>query len=98
MAIQKDSYVYLMSNQKNGTIYTGVTSDIVRRVYQHKEGGVEGFTKKYHIKNLVHYEIYNDISYAIEREKQIKAGSRNKKLKLIESTNPGWKDLYDDII
>ncbi len=87
-----------MTNKHDTVIYTGVTSDLVKRVYQHKEGEVPGFTKKYNVKKLVYYEITGDIETAIEREKQIKAGSRKKKIDLIKSKNPTFKDLYPDII
>ena len=87
-----------MFSKRNGTLYTGVTADLVRRVYQHKNKLVEGFTKKYEVDKLGYYEAFDDITQAIQREKQIKAGSRKNKLKLIESINPNWKDLYEDII
>ena len=78
-------------------LYTGVTNDLKRRVFEHKNKLVEGFTKKYNIDKLVFYEIYNDINEAITREKQIKGGSRVKKIKLIEEMNNKWNDLYDQI-
>lgn len=87
-----------MTNKNNTVIYTGVTNDIVRRVYEHKEHMVEGFTKRYNVTKLVYYEICEDPANAIEREKQIKAGSRQKKLNLIKSMNSEWKDLYSDIL
>jgi len=83
-----------MTNKCDTVIYTGVTSNLLKRVYEHREGLVEGFTKKYNVKKLVYYEIANDIESAIAREKQIKAGSRKKKIALIKSTNPTLKDLY----
>ncbi len=85
-----------MSNKANTVIYIGVTSILEKRVYEHKEGSTGGFTKKYNIKKLVYYEEFQDILDAIEREKQIKGGSRKKKIELIESVNPGWKDLSYD--
>lgn len=91
------SYVYILFNKRNGT-YTGVTSDLIKRVYEHKNKLVDGFTKKYSVDKLGYYEIFSDISSAIKREKQIKGGSRQAKLVLIESINPEWKDLYYDII
>jgi len=94
----KKGFVYIMTNQKNGTLYVGVTSNIVKRVYEHKNALVEGFTKKYGLKKLVHYEIFEDISFAIEREKQLKAGNRKMKLSLIEANNPNWSDLYSQIL
>ena len=90
--------VYLLASKRNGTLYTGVTSNLVQRVWQHKEGVVEGFTKKYSVKLLVWYELHCTMESAIMREKQIKAGSRRKKIQLIESMNRPWRDLYFDII
>ena len=94
----KQSYIYIMSNKLNGTLYVGVTSDIIRRVYEHKNSLVDGFTKKYNLKTLVYYEIYDDITEAITREKQLKAGSRKKKIELINSINQSWGDLYEDLL
>lgn len=94
----KSPAVYIMANKRNGTLYTGVTSDLVRRVHEHKEGGTEGFTSRYACKRLVYYELHEDMYDAITREKQIKAGSRKKKLLLIEGMNPEWRDLYDTIV
>ena len=94
----QNSYVYIMASQKNGTIYIGVTSDLVKRVYEHKTAYFDGFTKKYDVKNLVYYEIYEDISEAIKREKVLKGWTRKKKIELIESQNPDWLDLYEKII
>ena len=90
--------VYIMANKRNGTLYTGVTSDIIQRVYQHKQGLVPGFTKRYRCKRLVYYELSEDMYEAICREKQIKAGSRKKKLALIERMNPSWEDLYEPLL
>jgi len=89
------SYIYILFNKRNGTLYTGVTSDLKKRVYEHKNKLIEGFTSKYDVDKLGYYEEYNDIKNAIEREKQIKAGNRKKKIALIESMNPCWKDLAD---
>jgi len=86
-----------MANKRNGTLYTGVTSNILQRVYHHKEGLVEGFTNKYGCKNIVYVEGFETMEQAITREKQIKGGSRKKKLALIESKNPEWLDLYDEL-
>ncbi len=94
----KQPCVYILGNQKNGTLYTGVTSDLIKRVWQHKENLVDGFTKKYQVHQLVYYELVDDMSVAIAREKQIKAGSRAKKIALIERQNPAWVDLYDGLI
>jgi putative endonuclease len=93
----KQPAVYILASARNGTLYTGVTSDLVKRVWQHRNDLVEGFTQKYSIHMLVYYELADDMGNAIAREKQIKGGSRMKKLALIESMNPGWLDLYEDI-
>jgi len=87
-----------MANKRNGTLYVGVTSDLIRRVHQHREGEVAGFTRHYGCKLLVWYERLDDMATAIAREKQIKAGSRAKKLKLIEALNPEWSDLYASLL
>lgn len=94
----KQGYVYILFNKRNGTLYTGVTSNLVKRIYEHKYKFVEGFTSKYSVDKLGYYEVHSSITTAIEREKQIKGGSRKKKLVLIESMNPEWNDLYDSII
>ncbi|HBH26371.1 MAG TPA: endonuclease [Rhodospirillaceae bacterium] len=94
----KKPTVYIMANKRNGTLYTGVTADLSRRVYEHKEGLNEGFTKRYGCKILVYAESCNTMEDAIAREKQIKGGSRKKKLALIESLNPEWKDLYANAV
>lgn len=94
----KKGYVYLLTNKVNTVIYTGVTSDLIKRIFEHKEGLAEGFTKKYKVKKLIYYEIFENIEDAIAREKQIKAGSRKKKLALINDTNPTFKDLYYELI
>jgi putative endonuclease len=83
-----------MTNSRNTVIYTGVTNDLRKRIYEHKAKLVDGFTKKYRITKLVYYEIFNDIYSALSREKQIKAGSRQKKIELINNMNPKWQDLY----
>jgi predicted GIY-YIG superfamily endonuclease len=85
----------MMANRRNGTIYTGVTSDLPKRAFEHREGVVKGFSAKYGCKMLIWYELHETMLEAITREKQIKAGSRASKLALIESLNPLWKDLYD---
>ena len=90
--------VYLMASGRNGTIYTGVTSNLPQRVYQHREGVADGFTKRNGCKFLVFYEVHGTMLEAIAREKQIKGGSRRKKLALIEAMNPTWRDLYPDIL
>ncbi len=95
---EKYSYIYILFNKRNGTLYTGVTSNLIKRIYEHKQKFVDGFTKKYSVDKLGYYEIFDNIENAIIREKQIKAGSRKNKIKLIEEINPEWKDLYYDII
>jgi putative endonuclease len=89
--------VYIMTNDHRTVLYTGVTSDLKARVYQHREKLLDGFTKRYNVCRLVYYEAGNDASGAIAREKQIKAGSRQKKVDLIDSINPEWEDLYDQL-
>ena len=91
------AYVYIMTNKNNSVLYTGVTRNLIKRVYQHRGKLIEGFTKRYQVSKLIYYEIYEDIYKAIEREKQIKKGSRQKKIKLIESVNPTWIDLFDEL-
>jgi len=86
-----------MTNHHNTVLYTGVTNDLQKRVYEHKEKRVEGFTKKYNVNKLVYYEVFEDIENAILREKQIKGGSRAKKIKLIERINKEWQDLYPNL-
>ena len=94
----KQYYVYILFNKRNSTLYVGVTNDLVKRVWQHKNKVVEGYTKQYNIDKLVYYEVCNDINSAIAREKQLKGGNRNAKLELIELNNPNWNDLYYDIV
>jgi putative endonuclease len=94
----KQPCVYIMANRRNGTIYTGVTSNLRKRAFELREGLVKGFSAKYRCKMLVWYELHDTMLEAIAREKQIKAGSRAKKLALIESLNPEWNDLYDTLI
>ena len=90
--------VYLLANKRNGTIYTGVTSDLGRRIWQHREHLASGFCTRYNIDRLVYFECFDDIYTAISREKQIKGGSRAAKIRLIESMNPDWRDLYEEIL
>ena len=85
--------VYIMTNKRNSVLYTGVTNDLERRIYEHQNKLIEGFTKKYNVIKLVYYEMTEDITAAIEREKQIKGWLRKKKIALIEAVNPSWKDL-----
>lgn len=89
--------VYMMASQRNGTLYTGVTSHIEKRAFEHRTSEIKGFSSKYGCHMLVYYEFYDDMQTAIAREKQIKSGSRAKKLVLIESMNPLWHDLYNDL-
>ena len=89
--------IYILTNKLNGTLYTGVTSNLTGRIWQHKNNVTKGFSSKYSLKILVYFELYDDIYSAIAREKQIKAGSRKAKIELIESVNQEWRDLYPDI-
>lgn len=91
--MDKQYYVYIMTSRNNNVLYTGVTSDLPGRVYQHKEKFVPGFTGRYNVCKLVYYEVTSDVNAAIAREKQIKGGSREKKINLIDSMNPAWDDL-----
>ena len=95
--MDRQYYVYIMTNKNNRVLYTGITNDLKRRVYEHKEKLVGGFTKKYNLSKLVYYEIFEDPENAILREKKIKAGSRQKKIDLINALNGKWQDLYDEI-
>lgn len=90
----KQFYVYIMASKRNGTLYIGVTSDLIKRVYEHKNDLIDGFTNKYKVHQLVHYEIVNDINSAIRREKQLKKWNRKWKIRLIEELNAEWNDLY----
>ena len=94
----KNYYIYIMANKTNSTIYIGVTSDLIKRVWQHKNKVIDGFTKRYNVNKLVYYEETTDVNSAIAREKQLKGWNRTKKNKLIESINPNWDDLYDGIL
>lgn len=92
-------YVYILANDTNVTIYTGVTNDLLRRVYEHRNSlDPNSFTARYKVHKLVYYEETNDINAAIEREKQIKSWNRKRKNKIVESMNPTWQDLYDDLL
>ena len=90
-------YVYILANKRNGTLYVGVTNDLVRRIYQHKNDLIAGFTQKYQIHRLVYYEVTNDVYAAIVREKQLKNWHRKWKIRIIEESNPEWRDLYTDL-
>jgi putative endonuclease len=98
MAVGREYCVYIMTNAHNTVIYTGVTNDLARRVYEHKNGLGSIFTKKYNVIKLVYFEVTDNVQAALAREKQIKGGSRKKKLNLVNSINPEWKDLYEEII
>ena len=90
-------YTYMLAARKNGTLYTGVTNDLVRRVWEHRNGLAEGFTKRYDVKALVYFEIHQDAQGAIAREKKFKRWRRAWKIALIERDNPAWRDLYEEI-
>ncbi len=96
MAERRQSFLYILSNRRNGTLYTGVTSNLTRRLWEHREGKTEGFSKRYGLKRLVYFEAFDSITAAIAREKQVKKYSRARKLALIEAENPHWKDLAAD--
>jgi len=91
-------YVYIMASKRNGTLYIGVTNNLLKRVYEHKNDLVDGFTKKYGVHRLVYYEQTEDVNSAIQREKQLKTWQRQWKIDLIMQKNPDWKDLYDELI
>jgi putative endonuclease len=93
----KQFAVYILASRRNGTLYTGVTSNLVQRVWRHKEKITGGFTAQYNVNRLVYYELHDDVQTAIQREKRIKAWQRNWKLRLIEGANPEWRDLYEEI-
>ena len=95
--MNKQYYIYIMTNKNHTVLYIGVTNNLKRRVYEHKEKLINGFTTKYNINKLVYYEVYEDISNAISREKLIKGGSRQKKIDLINNINKAWKDLYKEL-
>jgi len=93
----KTYFVYILASKKNGTLYIGITNNLVRRVYEHKHGIIEGFTKKYKVNKLVYYEMIEDVMSAITREKQMKKWKRIWKIRLIEENNPDWTDLYHNL-
>jgi len=95
---ERSPCVYILASKKNGTLYIGVTSDLVKRVWEHQNDLVEGFTKKYAVHRLVYYEMLEDMEAAIQREKQLKKWNRDWKIDLIEKDNPEWRDLYDSLI
>ncbi len=96
--MQKAFYVYILASRKNGTLYVGVTSDLIKRVWQHKNSVVEGFTSKYTVHNLVYFEQYANAESAIRREKRLKSWKRQWKLELIDKTNPQWLDQYPALL
>ena len=93
MSTERNYWVYILASKIGGTLYVGVTNDLIRRVYEHREKVVDGFTKKYNINRLVYFEPFDDIMSAIEREKRLKKWTRQWKIRLIETTNPNWDDL-----
>ncbi|MBI3328714.1 MAG: GIY-YIG nuclease family protein [Nitrospinae bacterium] len=95
--MDRQYYIYIMTNRRNTVLYTGVTSNLKIRVYEHKEKLAEGFTKKYNVNKIVYYEVFEDIENAILREKQLKGGPRKRKIELINSVNKEWRDLYEDL-
>jgi putative endonuclease len=95
--MSKQYFVYIMTNKRNTVLYTGVTNDLRRRVYEHREKLVDGFTRKYNVTKLVYYEIFQDPENAIMREKQIKIGSRQKKIDLVNQMNIEWRDLFEQL-
>jgi len=90
-------FVYILASKRNGTLYTGVTNNLLKRLHQHKEGIIEGFTQKYNVHILVYFEVFRDIRDAINREKRIKKWNRQWKIELIEKSNPNWEDLFDSL-
>ncbi len=94
----KQPCTYILASGRNGTLYVGVTSDVVKRVYEHKQDLIKGFTNQYHVHKLVFFEMHSSMEAAITREKQIKKWNRSWKLRLIEKTNPEWRDLFSDIV
>lgn len=95
---EKEYYVYLLTNKTLTVLYTGVTNNLIRRIYEHKNKLQKGFTQKYNVDRLVYYEVYQSIIDAIEREKKIKGWSRKKKNRLVHTLNPLWKDLYEELL
>ena len=96
--MDKDYYVYVLASQRNGTLYVGVTSNLIKRIWEHKNKAIEGFTQKYNVDKLVYFEQYRDPENAIKREKRLKKYNRQWKLELIEKENPVWRDLYNDLV
>ncbi len=96
--MKKTPVIYIMTNKNNSVLYTGVTSNLKKRVWEHKQKLVEGFTKKYNVKKLVYFEIFDNMEQALKREKRIKKWNRQWKIEMIEEENPKWKDLYSDLV
>ena len=96
--VTQQYYVYIMTNKYNTVLYTGMTNNLQRRIYEHKSGRGDGFTSRYNIKKLVYFEVCGDVNSAIAREKQIKAGSRQNKIELVNTLNSKWEDLYEEIL
>ena len=96
--MEKNFYVYILTNQRNGTLYVGVTSDLIKRVWEHKNKVLKGFTEQYNVNKLVYYEHFVDAEHAIGREKRLKKYNRKWKTDLIERMNPAWKDMYEDLL
>ena len=96
--MEKQPCVYILASKRNGTLYIGVTSDLIKRIYEHKNDLVAGFTRKYKVHRLVYYETHDSMESAISREKQIKKWNRDWKLRLIEERNPDWRDLWEEIV
>jgi len=96
--MSKQPAVYILASKRNGTLYIGVTSDLIKRTWQHKNDSVEGFTKRYRVHRLVYFELHEDMESAIRREKQMKKWNRDWKLELIEKQNPDWRDLWEGIL
>ena len=96
--MQKRFHVYILASRRNGTLYIGMTSDLTKRAWQHKNHQIEGFSSKYNVHRLVYFEEHGDVEQAIQREKQLKKWNRAWKLKLIEKLNPTWRDLYEEIL
>jgi putative endonuclease len=94
----KQYYVYILASKKNGTLYIGVTSDLVKRIYEHKQNLIDGFSKEYNVHSLVYYELHQEVEEAILREKQMKKWNRKWKMRLIEEKNHEWKDLYNEVV
>jgi putative endonuclease len=94
----KNPAIYILASKRNGTLYIGVTSDLIKRIYQHQNSEIDGFTKKYNVKTLVYFEQSEDMITAIAREKQLKKWNRSWKINLIEKSNPNWRDLYNELL